>query len=210
MHGLKDSYDCLTDWIGDARKGGYTIPPEVEEAARTLYEGATTDSLTGLRTPTAAREYVDNREGKEGNAFILYDIDSFGEINNRLGKPAGDKVLRRVGRILRSGLRSGDIHGCRYSGGADELILYLPKTDKEGAKIVDERVRSYMEQWKEKAAKALERVGKEQSVINHVRSINLSGSIVMQGPNDSFDDLFAAADRKLKGVKEFGKGYTTS
>ncbi|GIV98099.1 MAG: hypothetical protein KatS3mg057_2756 [Herpetosiphonaceae bacterium] len=93
------------------------------------------DPLTGLYN----RRYVDEslerelaRASRSGRALtvMMLDLDHFKELNDSLGHPAGDMLLREVGLILQRSTRRGDI-ACRYGG--DEFLLLLPETPLEDA-----------------------------------------------------------------------------
>ncbi|MBN2252254.1 MAG: diguanylate cyclase [Kosmotogaceae bacterium] len=58
--------------------------------------------------------------------LIMFDVDNFKKLNDRLGHLGGDYVLRRVAQICCRILRAADIFG-RYGG--DEFIVILPMTD---------------------------------------------------------------------------------
>jgi diguanylate cyclase (GGDEF)-like protein len=58
------------------------------------------------------------------------DLDNFKEINDNHGHHVGDRALREVATVLRSGIRPYDI--CvRYAG--DEFIVVLPGCDADEA-----------------------------------------------------------------------------
>lgn len=112
---------------------------------RERYEHASmTDELTGLLNRRAfdarlAEEVA--RTERYGTPFslVMLDLDGFKEINDRFGHAAGDAVLRSVGVLLRSEIRTTD-HAVRYGG--DEFALVLSGTGKTDAWAVAEKVRA--------------------------------------------------------------------
>jgi diguanylate cyclase (GGDEF)-like protein len=70
-------------------------------------------------------------------AVVLVDLDHFKILNNELGTPVGDQVLRQVADCLRQSVRETDqVSRC----GGEEFALLLPKTSMAGALTVAERV----------------------------------------------------------------------
>lgn len=101
------------------------------------------DPLTGCFNRAHALETLDNemRRARRGNravSIVMFDIDDFKGINDRLGHLSGDDLLQRVGTHLGSILRSTDVR-CRYGG--DEFLIVLPDTPLLGAEQVAESLR---------------------------------------------------------------------
>ncbi|WP_169514612.1 GGDEF domain-containing protein [Actinokineospora enzanensis] len=71
-------------------------------------------------------------------SVAVLDLDYFKQVNDTWGHPAGDAVLRAVGKVLRETTRQGDVVG-RFGG--EEFVLLLPDTDAAGAVQVAERIR---------------------------------------------------------------------
>ena len=69
---------------------------------------------------------------------LLIDCDDFKRVNDRYGHSAGDRLLRRLGKILQMHLRPRDL-AARIGG--DEFLVLLPSTDTEAATTIAERVR---------------------------------------------------------------------
>jgi diguanylate cyclase (GGDEF)-like protein len=94
---------------------------------RRVVRRSCTDALTGLsnrREVLRAAAQLAARAQRTGEslALVLLDLDRFKEVNDRLGHPAGDRVLRRVGLVLRREVRQGEV--CGRIGG-DEFALVL-------------------------------------------------------------------------------------
>ncbi|MDD5730749.1 MAG: GGDEF domain-containing protein [Candidatus Omnitrophica bacterium] len=112
-----------------------------------LHELAITDTLTGVFTRKHYLERLKEEldySAKFGYPFglLMLDIDHFKEYNDRYGHLVGDAVLREISRIIKENLRQIDLVG-RYGG--EEFSIILTQTDKEGAKLAAERIRSSIE-----------------------------------------------------------------
>ena len=75
-------------------------------------------------------------------ALLLSDIDNFKVYNDTYGHLEGDKVLVRIGQIIRSCLRTMD-SAFRYGG--EEFTVILPETRAQEANNVAHRIRTAVE-----------------------------------------------------------------
>lgn len=82
-----------------------------------------------------------NRGDRYGRptALILVDLDDFKLINDELGHPAGDHVLRRFAQLLNGTFRNTDVIS-RFGG--DEFAILFPETTTAVARRLAERVRT--------------------------------------------------------------------
>lgn len=82
-----------------------------------------------------------NSAGRYGYPFsvLMADLDDFKAYNDRHGHLAGDEALRVLGIFLAKSIRGGDI-AARYGG--EEFALILSHTEKDGALVVAERLRT--------------------------------------------------------------------
>jgi diguanylate cyclase (GGDEF)-like protein len=100
-----------------------------------------TDALTGLLNRRAYEERLAieaARSARYGHALglALFDLDGFKSVNDMLGHPAGDQVLKGVAEAIDSSRLTDDA----FRIGGDEFALLMPETKVEGAKIAAERV----------------------------------------------------------------------
>jgi len=79
-----------------------------------------------------------NRYGHQ-LSLLLLDIDNFKDFNDTYGHLEGDKILVRLGRIIKSCLRKMDT---AYRYGGEEFTIILPGTHGEEARTVAERLRA--------------------------------------------------------------------
>ena len=113
------------------------------EAYDDIRTAASTDALTGLLNHGAMQVRVREeiaRAAREEQPLccVLIDLDDFKRVNDELGHPAGDELLRRVADALRAEVRPYD-QVARYGG--DEFVLVLPGAEEHTARVVAERVR---------------------------------------------------------------------
>lgn len=121
---------------------------EVAEMNTRLAEISTRDKLTGLPNRRAYEEQFElmwNDAAAEGAPLsaIVLDIDHFKSLNDVCGHVYGDEVLRRVGALLPQALRSTADFVARYGG--EEFVVLLPRTERDSAELVAERVRALIE-----------------------------------------------------------------
>jgi diguanylate cyclase (GGDEF)-like protein len=109
-----------------------------------LRSAAHHDGLTGLLNKrhfldaVATKAFVKCEKSGQPMSIFIFDIDHFKTYNDTNGHPAGDELLRSMGRILRRGARPDD-HVARYGG--EEFVIAMPNTDKESALRLAEALR---------------------------------------------------------------------
>ncbi|RJF68620.1 diguanylate cyclase [Rhodopseudomonas palustris] len=102
------------------------------------------DLLTGLSNRAAfeqAMEAAVARLQRDGQAFTLFllDLDKFKQVNDTLGHPAGDRLLRETAQRLRSSLRKTDLLA-RLGGDEFAIIQFGAKGRSRAAKGLAERI----------------------------------------------------------------------
>ncbi|MGB8954485.1 MAG: GGDEF domain-containing protein [Tumebacillaceae bacterium] len=103
-----------------------------------------TDALTGLFNvrefaETLSRSMRHAHLRGEKLSLLLVDIDFFKNVNDTYGHPAGDEVLKELGKVLVSVCRSFDIVS---RNGGEEFSIILPDCPFSHAIEIGERVRS--------------------------------------------------------------------
>ena len=159
-------------------------------------EQAVTDDLTGLANNRAFRDVME-KEAARAVRFRheLSRTDArhrrFQAVNDTHGHPAGDAVLRSIGRILKAESRGID-EPARYGG--EEFVVALPETSPSGALELAERIHA--------------RIGAERMRLPDGTEIRVTASIgVATLPATAIDvrELIAAADAALYEAKRTGK-----
>lgn len=156
------------------------------------------DELTGLYNKRSfweqlAKEMARTRRYGHPLSLVMLDIDDFKYHNDTYGHAEGDKVLARLGELLRGCLRTTDVP-CRYGG--EEFVVILPVTTGEQALIVAERIRTRFGAAEFEPAPG-ERIHK-----------TISLGVAQCGPDEEGKQLLARTDRYLYQAKEQGKNRT--
>ena len=158
---------------------------------------ATTDAMTGVANHRELEAYLDrelqrSRKTREPLALIMCDLDHFKEINDTVGHPAGDAVLRHLTRqILVPAVRPRDLVA-RYGG--DEFVLVLRGADSRAALAIAERIRRT--------------IGGQAVLLDGKAVSNLSlslGIAVFPRDGDTREALVQAADQALYVAKRTGR-----
>ncbi|MEJ2528786.1 MAG: diguanylate cyclase, partial [Gammaproteobacteria bacterium] len=108
---------------------------------------ATRDALTGLYNRRELgqqfREELIRAQRYDRPLSLLWiDVDHFKEINDRFGHRAGDEVLRQLGQLVESSVRTVD-YAARYGG--EELAVVLPEMEQTVAMEMAKRLRRVVE-----------------------------------------------------------------
>ena len=152
------------------------------------------DGLTGLPNRLLFEDRLTNglalAERRQAPLSVLFvDLDRFKVINDSLGHPIGDDVLRLVGRRLAEGLRDGDSLARR---GGDEFLVLLPDTPPAGAAKV--------------AQKLIDCIRAPMTCGGHELTLSASCGISVFPENGSdTDSLLKAADIAMYRAKESGR-----
>jgi len=124
-----------------------TAHKAMEEALREnekrYKELSITDDLTGLFNQrhfyNQLRAEIDRiQRYKHPLALLLLDVDNFKIYNDTYGHLAGDKVLAKLGEVIRNSIRKTD-SGYRYGG--EEFTVILTETRGQDAVVAAERLR---------------------------------------------------------------------
>ncbi|MBW1892870.1 MAG: diguanylate cyclase [Deltaproteobacteria bacterium] len=119
------------------------LSSERSEMLRELKKLAITDGLTGLFNSRHFYKQLDIevdriKRYKHSISVLIIDIDHFKDFNDSFGHMEGDKLLVRLGALIKSCLRRMDT---AYRYGGEEFTVILPETNNADAIIVAERIR---------------------------------------------------------------------
>lgn len=115
-----------------------------------LEQQAYTDFLTGLYNRTCCERdlagYARRAKRDSGKGALLYlDLDDFKNINEGLGHPYGDALLKTIAQNLR---RTEGIEDTCYRMGGDEFIIIVPPSAYEKLDIITEKIKEiFMRPW---------------------------------------------------------------
>ncbi|TFV87187.1 diguanylate cyclase [Blastococcus sp. CT_GayMR16] len=163
---------------------------ETERAAGQLRRQAYEDPLTHLPNRRYAEARLDGLlSAGAAPALAVVDVDRFKSINDAIGHPGGDSVLRTVAELLIAGVRDTD-EVCRWAG--DEYVILLPDTTAEQAERALERTRRKVATY-------------DWSEFGLTVPVTISVGIASAARGDDRRTLFAAADGVLYDAKRSGR-----
>jgi diguanylate cyclase (GGDEF)-like protein len=172
--------------------------PAIENARRfrEARQLADLDALTGLHNrryfhETLARECARAHRYERKLALVVFDLDDFKDVNDRIGHLAGDAALAEAAERVKGVVRTADI-SCRIGG--DEFAVILPESSLHDADQLYRRILNAV------SAKPLGQAGK----------LYLSAGVAELRPEDDPVSFFQRADDALYRAKEAGKGQVVA
>ena len=172
--------------------------PAIENARRfrEARQLADLDALTGLHNrrffhETLARECARAHRYERKLSLIVFDLDDFKDINDRIGHLAGDAVLAEAAERVRDVVRTADV-ACRVGG--DEFAVILPESAINDADQLYRRLQNAV------SSRPIGSAGK----------LFLSAGVAELRAEDDPVAFFQRADDALYRAKEAGKGRVMS
>jgi len=188
------SFDDLGRFLG-FRGIGENLSEERRALVQTS-KLARLDSLTGLPNRAAMRTTLDEAlvnaaSRKQGCALLLIDLDRFKAVNDTLGHPVGDVLLKQVAQRLTAVV--GEVGQVGRLGG-DEFEAVLPGEEEEG------RLAALAE-------RLIEQLSRPYLIRGHSILIGASVGIAVARPGRTYaEQLVRDADVALYAAKAAGRG----
>jgi diguanylate cyclase (GGDEF)-like protein len=167
--------------IGNAHLRLYQAKLLADELSRT-------DQLTGLPNRRALMEAVYTAK-LEALALVIVDIDRFKRVNDTHGHLVGDAVIRSVGQMM-----AGDFKGIGQVArvGGEEFALISSGASSQSLTSA--------------LTAFCERVRSTPVLTNGVAvRVTVSAGIALRRRDETFDQLYSAADRALYAAKAAGR-----
>lgn len=172
---------------------------EVRKMEGALRRAASVDELTGLPNRRSVLEQFPRIVGVASRnglsiGLVLFDVDHFKTVNDLHGHLAGDALLRHVSGVLAEQTRAGDLVG---RVGGEEFVVLLANAGADDAT---------------KAAESIRRRVEASSLGYGSRTLQVTvsaGVAAHPADGETWDALFAAADRRLYDSKRGGRNRVT-
>ncbi len=152
---------------------------------------AARDALTGVLNRRSFDERLERemeRARRYGTplSLVMFDVDNFKQVNDRLGHQAGDALLVALTALASADLRDPD---ALVRWGGEEFMVIAPHTDLEGARELAERLRL--------------RVGKGD--FGAANPVTCSFGMAQLRQTDTEDSLVTRADAAMYRAKQGGR-----
>jgi len=149
----------------------------LHDAEDTLESVETLDPVTGLWNVRSFGERLSLEAARHARyksplSLLMLDVDDFGDVNTTLGEEKGDLVLRALGEVLTTCLRSTDMLA-RHVG--DRFAVLLPGIGKTAAFAVAEKLRDTVRE---------RPITVEGAGYTHEVSLTLSVGVASAGPSN--------------------------
>ena len=184
-----EDFNSIMSLVGLTGIGAFTLTLHHARAAARHHTEANTDPLTGVLNRRALFDRFSQSAPPRNLAVLMFDLDHFKQINDRLGHAEGDRVLQLFADVLRNELRQADI-ASRIGG--EEFCVVLLNVDQESARNTAERIRSAF-------ADLTLRIGED----GLMATVSVGLAMTIEG--EAFTALLQRADAALYQAKHGGR-----
>lgn len=162
-----------------------------EEVKSKFKKESETDSLTRLLNRNGLTNRIENIfEESNNGVLIIFDLDNFKNVNDELGHPIGDEVLKVFSNCLVNSFRKNDIIS-RIGG--DEFIVFINKNIE-------------LDNLSNKLNKILYKVRKDLNEYYEKYGLSTSVGVAYKNErNNTYEKLYKVADESLYKAKKLGK-----
>ncbi len=172
----------------------------LHKARQQLEHQASHDALTGLPNRTLfndrlAQLIAASKRHETSFALLFIDLDRFKEVNDTMGHPVGDALLRTIAHRLQSAVRTEDTVA---RVGGDEFVLLLTAVDRARAQ---QFATTLLERMREPLA---------LDASQHYRPMASLGLAIFPDDGDTPDLLLRNADMAMYGAKLGGRNRLAS
>jgi diguanylate cyclase (GGDEF)-like protein len=174
------TFEDITEWL---------------EAQAKISHMARHDALTGLPNRVLFHEQLEQGLPRAGSndqlAVLCLDLDHFKDINDSLGHPIGDALLKEVGRRLKATV--GDNDTVARLGGDEFAVVQIGRSEEAAARVL--------------AGRLVEVISAPYEIDDHQIIIGVSIGISLSPQDGSNpDELLKNADLALYRAKADGRG----
>lgn len=162
---------------------------ENQETQKIIRHQAEHDSMTDILNRGVFEKILNIYENGEPNfALILVDVDTFKSVNDTHGHAMGDKILKKVSKLLKDAFRSID-YVCRIGG--DEFAIIMVEMTSDLQYTISDKIKAVNEEL------AMAEDG--------VPAVSLSVGVAFADRENPGESIFKDADKALYRVKENGR-----
>ncbi|MDJ0808102.1 MAG: CHASE domain-containing protein [Gammaproteobacteria bacterium] len=172
------------------------IENSLREANTRLEQLATVDYLTGMYNRRYVQDFAkqcdaDLQRYQNPYSIIMFDLDKFKLINDRLGHDVGDRVLQEVSRRVAGQLRETD---CLGRWGGEEFLIVAKQTQLEDSIGFAQRLCQVVSQYP----------------VDKAGTVSISVGVAWNTGEFTLDEVIRHADQALYLAKKRGRNRVES
>lgn len=142
LYDLRDQRRQNNELADEMRQRIMNRTDSLERQLGVMKAQASRDALTGLGNRRAFDQILvatfdEAKSSRKDLCMLMIDVDNFKPLNDTLGHPAGDDLLKQIGQVIKGSMRDTDT-GFRVGG--DEFVVLMPSADHEAGKRLAKRL----------------------------------------------------------------------